>query len=92
MLPHLHELQAYVLYLFLSLMLSYLNSPSEEEEDFEEDGRNEDNGLIDYLETKETPPRLPLPFSLFYPHDLPKGRDFLRFCKFGTLQVVVRQS
>ena len=84
---NLHDLQAYVLYLFLSLMLSFLNSPEGEEGDFEDVERNEDYELIEYLETKEVPPRLPAPFSLFYPYDLPKGRDFLRFCKFGTLQV-----
>lgn len=72
-------------------MLSYLNSPRDGEEDFVEDGRNEDYELIEYLETAEIPPRLPLPFSWFFPHDLPRGRDFLRFCKFGTLQVLVLQ-
>ena len=43
--------------------------------------------LILYLETKEPAPRLLFPFSLCYPRDLPKGKEFLRFCKFGMLQV-----
>ena len=66
-------------------MLSFLNSAETQEEG--EGGQICEDNLIEYLETKEPPPRLPIPFSLLYPGDLPKGRDFLRFCKFGTLQV-----
>ena len=81
-------LQAYVLYLFLSLMLSYLNSDGGDGiEDVSAD-RSKYDDLIDYLEHKDPPPHLPLPFSLFYNKELPKGRDFLRFCKFGTMQVL----
>jgi hypothetical protein len=80
--------EAYVLYLFLSLMLSYLKCDGEDDRD---DG-GEDNDyykLIVYLETKQPPPRLPFPFSIFYKGDLPKGKEFLKFCKFGTLQYCI---
>ena len=76
------------MYLFLSLMLSYLNSGGERIEDHTADRKNYDN-LIEFLEHKDPAPHLPLPFSLFYNKELPKGRDFLRFCKFGTMQVVL---
>ena len=69
-------------------MLSYLNSyDGEGIEDHVADRTNYDD-LIDYLENKDPAPHLPLPFSLFYNKELPKGRDFLRFCKFGTMQVL----
>ena len=46
--------------------------------------------LCSYLEAKQPPPRLPFPFSfLIYSGDLPRGDDFLKFCKFGTLQYCV---
>jgi len=80
--------EAYVLYLFLSLMLSYLNCDGEE--GYENGGEiNDYYKLIIYLETKQPPPRLPFPFSIFYKGDLPKGKEFLKFCKFGTLQYCV---
>lgn len=77
--------QAYVLYLFLSLMLSYLNFDGDEEVGDQITDRDD---LTFYLENKEPPPRLPFPFSVVYSGELPKGEKFLRFCKFGTLQVI----
>eukprot|EP01038_Epipyxis_sp_PR26KG_P015502 gene15502-20921_t len=68
--------EAYVLYLFLSLMLSYLNC------------HEDDYDVIAYLETK---PNIewPYPFNYCCNQSIPKGRQFLRFCKFGTLQYCV---
>lgn len=63
--------QAYVLYLFLSLMLAFLNS---DEDDYE---------VTVYLETK-------LPYKSHKQYgkgSLSKGKAFLRYCKFGVLQV-----
>ena len=65
--------EAYVLYLFLSLMLAYLNS---DEDDYE---------VIVYLETK-------LPYTSHKQYNkgsLSKGKAFLRYCKFGVLQVTL---
>jgi uncharacterized membrane protein YgcG len=70
--------EAYVLYLFLSLMLSYLGCE-------DESGEYE---LACYLE-KQPPAQAPCPFNYLCPGDLPRGRAFLRYCKFGTLQYCV---
>lgn len=66
-------------------MLSYLNFDGDEEVG---DPTNDRDDLICYLENKEPPPRLPFPFSVVFSGELPKGEKFLRFCKFGTLQVI----
>lgn len=68
--------EAYVLYLFLSLMLSYLGC---EEDDY---------AIVTYL-TKKKDLKLPFPLYYFCRGELPKGRNFLRYCKFGTLQYCV---
>lgn len=68
-------------------MLSYLNSGSEEASAVEESETSDYSNLILHLRNKEPAPRLPFPFSFFYSEELPKGEEFLRFCKFGTLQV-----
>jgi len=70
--------EAYVLYLFLSLMLSYLGCEEEEGEYY----------LIAYLE-KQPGQKKPFPFNYVCPQDLPRGKEFLRYCKFGTLQYCV---
>eukprot|EP01041_Mallomonas_annulata_P001613 gene1613-3112_t len=70
--------EAYVLYLFLALMLAYLNGTSKDDE-YE---------IILYMEA--IPTRYPpLPFRLCFPDPSPKGRPFLRQCKFGVLQYCV---
>jgi Organic solute transporter Ostalpha len=73
--------EAYVLYVFLSLMLSYLGADDREGQGY--------LNLVGYLETKVASPRLPFPFSKFYSGELPSGQKFLTFCKFGTLQYCV---
>ena len=70
-------------------MLSYLNSGSEEALGIEESETSDYSNLILHLTNKEPAPRLPFPFSFFYSEELPKGEEFLRFCKFGTMQVSV---
>ena len=61
-------------------MLSYLDC---DEDDYE---------IITYLETKP-PIKLFFPLNLFGISNIPKGRSFLRFCKFGTLKFcLVRPS
>ena len=62
-----HHIQAYVLYLFLSLMLSYLGC---EDEECEFD-------LITYLE-KQPPVKRTCPFNWMCGDELPRGREFLR--------------
>jgi hypothetical protein len=66
--------EAYVLYLFLSLMLSYLECELNDEE------------VVQYLES-QPPQTHPSPFNWCCPGNIPRGREFLRYCKFGTLQV-----
>jgi len=70
--------EAYVLYLFLSLMLSYLGCEDEECE----------YRLVTYLEKLPTVKRS-CPFNWICGDEEPKGREFLRYCKFGTLQYCV---
>lgn len=71
-------MQAYVLYLFLSLMLSYLNC---EEDDYE---------VATYLETKllkeDANGTNKSSQSTSTSSSISVGRAFLRSCKFGTLQ------
>lgn len=67
--------KAYVLYLFLSLMLSYLECEINDTE------------VVAYLES-QPPQYLPCPFNYCFPGEIPRGREFLRYCKFGTLQVI----
>jgi hypothetical protein len=57
-------------------MLSYLEYEMNEQD------------LIEYLESQPAQ-RLPFPFYYCFPGDVPHGRDFLRYCKFGTLQVLL---
>lgn len=68
--------EAYVLYLFLALMLSYLDA---DEDDYK---------VARYLETRG-PVHLPWPLTYCFPAALPTGRAFLRYCKFGTLQYCI---
>ena len=56
-------------------MLSYLN--------VEDDERS----IVQYL-TGEAPLYLPEPFNYCFPGELPEGKEFLRYCKFGTMQVI----
>ena len=99
--------EAYVLYVFLSLMLSYLNCDQEYDEQerrgidtlldtglvidgIDRPGMSGYQHLVAYLESKQPAPRLPFPFSVVvYSGELPRGNDFLKFCKFGTLQYCV---
>ncbi len=71
--------KAYVLYLFLSLMLSYLECEINDTE------------VVAYLES-QPPQYLPCPFNYCFPGEIPRGREFLRYCKFGTLQVSLTSS
>ena len=57
-------------------MLSYLNA---EEDEY---------SIIQYL-NKHGPFYLPKPFFYCFPTPLPSGKEFLRYCKFGTLQYCV---
>jgi Organic solute transporter Ostalpha len=66
-----------------------MNSGSEEASGVEESETSDYSNLIFHLRSKEPAPRLPFPFSFFYSEELPKGEEFLRFCKFGTMQVRV---
>lgn len=65
-----------MLYLFLALMLSYL------------DAEQDEYSIIQYLD-ENGPFYLPKPLSYCFPSALPQGKAFLRYCKFGTLQYCV---
>lgn len=71
--------QAYVLYLFLALMLAYLDCDDDE------------YAVVTYLETGPSL-YLPSPFYWCFPAELPRGKGFLRYCKFGTLQVRIQKE
>lgn len=55
-------------------MLSYL------------DAEEDEYSIVQYLE-ENAPFYLPEPFNYCFPTELPRGKAFLRYCKFGTLQV-----
>ena len=57
-------------------MLSYLNADEDE------------CTIISYLD-KHGPFYLPKPLYFCFPAQLPQGKEFLRYCKFGTLQYCV---
>lgn len=69
--------EAYALYLFLSLLLAYLGATEDDE-----------YTVSTFLETG---PKLylPYPFKIVFPLELPRGKQFLRLCKFGTMQYCV---
>ena len=74
--------EAYVIYLFVALMLAYLR-----ESDGDSYMHTGDRKAIQFLE--KTPPLLfhPFPCSLCCcGAPIPRGADFLRFVKFGVLQ------
>mmetsp|Transcript_39908 Transcript_39908/g.40700 ORF Transcript_39908/g.40700 Transcript_39908/m.40700 type:complete len:144 (-) Transcript_39908:27-458(-) len=61
--------EAYVLYLFLALMLAYMNGNSSANE----------YQVIEYMETIDTV-NPPCPFRICLKSPLPKGEQFLRYC------------
>jgi hypothetical protein len=54
-------------------MLSYLDADEDE------------YSIVQYLE-KNGPFYHPFPFSFCCPTELPRGKAFLKYCKFGTIQ------
>lgn len=50
-----------------------------------------DTEVVAYLES-QPPQYLPCPFNYCFPGEIPRGREFLRYCKFGTLQVILTSS
>lgn len=69
--------EAYVLYLFLALMLAYIG------------GCDDEYTIIMYMESIPHQIFYPFPFSLCWKSPLPSGRSFLRHCKFGVMQFCV---
>jgi hypothetical protein len=63
--------EAYVLYLFLAMLLAFLSNDDETQ-------------MVEYLESLPPHP-YPSPFNYCY-KDLLDGKEYLRFVKFGTLQ------
>jgi len=64
--------EGYVLYLFLALCIAYI-------------GKGNDYEVLKYCDLP-LDMHHPLPIRWFIPEPVPRGEDFLRFCKFGTLQ------
>ena len=68
--------EAYVLYLFLALLMSYL-------------GDGDDKVIVEHL-NKCPPTNHMLPFSLCHSEkEVPQGAKFIKFCKFGAMQYIV---
>jgi len=71
--------EGYVLYLFLSLMISYIK-----DDDF--DTKAGEDRLVEAVEKNKSTKYHLFPFSILLRGEVPSGKRFLQFCKFGTLQ------